>query len=349
MQKRGVLDLQFNWIFILIAGGVLLIFFVGIITSANKASDTQLSADVLQHLDTVLKNAVQASSTGSEAFRQIALPATSLILTCSGEYSSLRVGREGLEQPLPEMVVFSPSTLEGDRLYTWTRNFDLPFRTQSFLYMATGDTLFVFLGTNEQGYDPIRGLFDAFPQNYSARYLAGGAATVPDNLPIFEGYDAVKFISINYDHPEAINLPGLKHATYINIVPDGDTLAAYGTVEFYTYTGARMQPAGEAPYIGESLLYGALFSEDLESYNCNLDKAFARAERVATIIFNRVQRLDQEATPDCRPLYVLPESIGEEYLPALQSKDMALLYSDSTRLQRYNQDLTRGAGCPLIY
>lgn len=348
MAKRGAMDIQFNWIFVLIAGAVILGFFVAVINSVSQSEDTQLTVDVLQHLDTILKNAQQASITGSESFRQIAMPNTEIKLICSDGLTAMQLGSQGIEQPLPVQVIFGPEKLQGDRLYSWTLNFDIPFRTQSFVNLATDDVLFVFLYDDIQG--DMKPFFDGFPSNLSSLYKHYEFITDSRNAEALQGYDAVHFIALDTP-PTAADLPGLSQASYVNIErdPGSPIISGYGKVTFYDYDDGRFTQAGEPlPYLSHALVYGALFAHDREMYACNLDKAFQRAEYVSAIMFGRVRDLEGYS-PSCQPLYAVPRGIEEAYLQALEERQVDQLYTLGTRLNKANTDLTRGAGCPILY
>ena len=53
-SKKGVVEIQFNWMFVLIAGAIILALFIGIILRQKGISETTTNALILNNLDAVL-------------------------------------------------------------------------------------------------------------------------------------------------------------------------------------------------------------------------------------------------------------------------------------------------------
>lgn len=353
MQKRGAIEVQFNWIFIIIAGAIFLVFFFAVVKSMQGSSDTKLNTEIAAHLDTVLKNAAQASSTGSEAFRMIAFPAVTLQFTCEEDFSSMRIGGQGIEMPLDTQIIFSEQQLQGDTLYAWTQNFEIPYRIQSFLYLTSSDALYVFI--EDDGL--IEEMYRGMPANISTMLVEEDE--LMNHLETYKSYDYVTFIGYTVDY--GIFQPsGLLHAKALNL-EQHDVRGYHGDIAFYKYTGDSFLPEGgsvvsegRAAFLTKQLFYGAIFSGSREMYMCNANKALARAERITEIMLDRTDELEDwasEEEPVCSSVYLT----GKNALEIIsQNLNLSLdqfytIQTATTRLHQDNQDLIRGGVCPLLY
>ena len=56
-MKKGQIQVTFNWIYITIAGAVILLFFFGIVVKQKAASEEKLSIEVVRILESILTGA----------------------------------------------------------------------------------------------------------------------------------------------------------------------------------------------------------------------------------------------------------------------------------------------------
>ena len=52
-KKRGVLVIQFNWMYVMVIGAVILIFFVMLANNIRKNSNESLNFDILNYMDEI--------------------------------------------------------------------------------------------------------------------------------------------------------------------------------------------------------------------------------------------------------------------------------------------------------
>ena len=65
-DKKGVIEIQFNWIFILVAGSLILLFFFGIIRWAQTSSTESSSTTISNYIDSLLTGAAVTRKTVNE-------------------------------------------------------------------------------------------------------------------------------------------------------------------------------------------------------------------------------------------------------------------------------------------
>jgi hypothetical protein len=79
--------------------------------------------------------------------------------------------------------------------------------------------------------------------------------------------------------------------TAIKIVPTEDGIKGYGTVEYYSSSGTSFTLVDSTYYLGLPSLLATVFAEDIESYNCNMQRAFKRMEFITDIYLERTKDL----------------------------------------------------------
>ena len=63
--KRAAIEVQFNWIFILIIGGIILMFFFGIVKSQKTVSEKKISGTVRRDMRAILTGSGISAGTAS--------------------------------------------------------------------------------------------------------------------------------------------------------------------------------------------------------------------------------------------------------------------------------------------
>ena len=63
VSKKGQLTLSFNWIFVMVAGAVILLFFVGLIVKQKDSSEQKLNFDVVNILESILVGSTVSEQT----------------------------------------------------------------------------------------------------------------------------------------------------------------------------------------------------------------------------------------------------------------------------------------------
>ena len=263
-------------------------------------------------------------------------------LACDDTYSKLMVG-DGYEQDMTYNIVFSTKQIEHKYLYTWSLDWNTPYKTASFLYLTTPSVKYYFV--NDSGY--IRELYNNFPKNISAELINASSSLTDTGYQryVFVYYNDLPAITINYD-----KVFGVK----VNPSNDLNILDSHGELTFTK--GNQFGEEEKSVYLGLPLIYGAIFSEDVDFYNCTLQKAMKRLKIANGLNKRRIEGIGS-ALPSghaCEPLYVSPIDYS---FPGIASNandkptidNLKIIYEEAQSLRRSNEDLIRGYSCPLIY
>ena len=61
MKKKAIIEVQLNWIYILIVGAIILVFFVVVAKKYAANAELKISSQILENLDTTVISATQAA------------------------------------------------------------------------------------------------------------------------------------------------------------------------------------------------------------------------------------------------------------------------------------------------
>ncbi len=272
---QGQIQVTFNWIYIMVAGIVILLFFVGIVVRQKAASEQALAGDVLRVLESIFvgagvsektKNAIDISSVSSYTFH----------LECEDAVSELRVKQEYRENALAPL--FGPEELHGRKLNVWSLPYGAPFKTMDFLLITTDTIKYYFLGSNE--------FVEEFLEETEEEEDQGKFRINREHLPGMAEYSTLQAGTGNV---RIIDVTGTLKDN--DPVPDGlleaDASAmvftAANAVDYYRRAGRVWQKTNSAPVQIISLSgerdaakFAAVFAADGKNYQCNMQKAFKR-------------------------------------------------------------------------
>lgn len=333
-RKAQEQEAQLNWIFILIVGALILSFFGFIVIKQKAASESKFEFQVSQQLNTILVGAKVSSGT----VQDIETPELDIRFTCNDYY----IGTAS--QRLGNRVVFAPEFLKGSRLITWALDWSVPFKVATFLYMTTPNVRYIVVDD-----DPKMAVFNALPDklnkdaetfdNYSADVLKS------NNDP------GVRFIFVNpgeKDSPDSHHLHESFDPTTVSAI-NVYTTSGNRKVDFMRVEGNGFSTSGNLiDYTEDEFLYGAIFSDNVESYSCLIERAYARLNAVAKVHKARLARIgDSYKYTNCEGFYkgtkldvlIAATDVFPPLPSILDTKEG--IEEDNTRLQMLS--------CPLIY
>ncbi|MEM4259658.1 MAG: hypothetical protein QXG00_00320 [Candidatus Woesearchaeota archaeon] len=334
IKKRGTIELQFNWIFVLISGAIIFIFLLVLINSIKSTGLKKIDITVLHNIDNVLRTAQESSVNSEGTFRIIEMYGTPVVMTCDRDDIST-INIKGYEKSIESLIIFSKSNLKGN-IYAWTVNWNIPMLAGSFLMLADDRTQFVFVGNDPEIID----LYNTIPLNKTKKLISslnGFSCSSYDNCRLIF-YKTV---------PDS--LPSKSTAVIIN--PDSSIfehpLNSYGTIQFKDGFSTKT-----SFFLKKESIYGAIFSENTEYYVCTMRKALKRLRFTATILLIRANEIESQFNNNrCQQYYVnFPSYFNQikNSTDELSRSNAATIYSSSQRLEKENEDLSR-ASCPTVY
>jgi hypothetical protein len=338
-NRRAQAETQLNWIFILVAGALILAFFGFIIVKQRAASEAKFAGKVSQQLNTILVGAKVSSGTVQE----IQTPELSIRFTCNDYY----IGPAG--QRLGNKIVFAPEYVEGDRLITWTLDWNVPFKITSFLYMTTPSVRYVVIGKTAE--DPgAKEVFDSLPKKLNKRMFS--MADYESGKVVSDNDKYVRFIFVNVRSvPASFNIPaGFEKVSVSGINIDTVSRKFNFMSRSAAESAAFNQEGSPQTYLEKEAMYGAIFLTKADEYECLMRRAYERLNLVSRVYFEKFNQIAPVYEAGyCEGNYKNNPEI-EDLIKATRSypPDYAVIGGVKDNLARMNKDLQLKS-CPLIY
>lgn len=283
MKKRGAIELQFNWIFVLFAGAIILMFFITIINKQRALAELKTNAVLANNLESIITGAQISTNT----VNVIELPSAEVSFEC-GSYAIGQVKKDTHGN-----VVFAPSAVKGSRMIAWARDWSVPYRITNLLYVTGPGIRYIIVNnSNNLG----RKVFDILPREMNKEVVR------KDQLVGLEDKNNGHIRFIFFGPPGSDDLGNalssfqhLKDEQVSGVIfPDLATAAklpSTGTVNFYKKSGTAFLPSAPSFFLKEESFFGALFSGDDEMYNCEMKKAFQKLSVMSRVYMNRSREL----------------------------------------------------------
>ncbi|MEK6938072.1 MAG: hypothetical protein AABX04_03430 [Nanoarchaeota archaeon] len=386
-SKQGQIEVTFNWIYIVIAGAVILLFFAGIIVKQKIASEETLDRDVMRIMENIF-TAAQVSENTKTSIDMGGLRDYVFYFSCEEGVS--KYGLEGRSLPVEDSInpIFAPSKVQSATLITWSVPYKLPFKVIDFLFITSSNTKYFLWGESELSKDfsrsisnsstgkgvdfnvvPVKELSEVDPgKNFALRIVDfEGRIKAGDPLP------ASLIDRIKAYPPGRVTLVSF-HGAGASIIIN------YFVAEQEQWKRFNREPLkvislGEEE--GNAALYAAIFSGDDSIYQCNMKKAIQRlfyltevyggvelgtdgipGGKLQEMIDYYNQHLEKTLTSECLNYIVNNPQNLREALQTHQNKANACLLEDSLcpklvssalNLREANNNLAERGDCIPLY
>jgi len=320
-SKKGVISIQFNWVFILIAGVLILLFFGSLVLKGREASDTSVAGTILTNMQTILTGAEVSVRT----INQIKIPDKEIKFSCD----KIFVGNID-DDITKNKIIFAPEVIKGRTLLTWALDWNAPYHVTNFLYLTTPDIKYIFIGNLN---DEAEELFNLLPDEINKKR--------EDMSNIMDTGNNFKLVFFDVPSPDVPpNLKSIpdKRVTAINVNSDSNE------IEFYSKRGNEFKSTGTADYLGNPLVLGAMFSGSREDYECNVKKAFNKLKIVSMVYEERTNTLKGLYSGTGCMSYYITAPFSMNY-PA---ESIDEIKSNIDSIKTSNQYL-QSSSCPTIY
>jgi hypothetical protein len=360
MNRRGI-ELQFNWIFILIAGAVILAFFFSVVQKQRSLSEQKLSITLASQMDAIYSGAIESKGTT----QPLATPRPGLAFSCSEACEcNYYIGNRATE--FRDKLLFAPAVIRGEDGIAWSVEWKLPFRIANFLLLTSPRVKYylVYEQGDAQSEQAHARVIKQFPREINAETLRSASDVYNRIVP--QGYDHTRFIFIGTD-----DAPRLES---LNRDFDGESVSAVWlrprsgqSEEVVFYEKADPDELDFNAYslllAGDASIYAAMFAADHSMYGCVMKRAFGKLATVARVHAKRADELQIELLAQGRPEcpYILQNlqnvadaagiiSAAARLSPEDPDAPIALsnILSEQGTLQQQNNNLILQS-CPELY
>ena len=275
-MKKGQIAIQFNWILVIVAGALIFLFFFGIIRWAQKNAEVSSSNTVTVYLDSIMTGAAVTKDTITEKN----LPFQKIDITCE----NYRVNNNVNMKNIRNKIIFSPNRIEERNLILWSLGWNVPMRVTNFLFLSSPQIRYIFMGDDTD--DLFSFIKEYLPKEFNAEFNPSSIKN--------RNSQKIRFISVNR--------PLNTKPVYLSIFKSTrseDVTALYidntGKLEFYVKSPVGVSPEfnflGSSEFYGDASLFGAIISETVEDYDCNMKKAFERLGYISRIYLMKAEQL----------------------------------------------------------
>lgn len=294
-NNLGQIQVTFNWIYILIAGAVILIFFISIAARQKIISEENLAADVIQITQSIFVGA-QVSEKTKSSIPTGGLSDKTFYFRCDqgiGEY-----GVEGLPARVQNSLdpIFAPPQVRSSRLILWSLPYFMPFKITDILLVTSNNHHYYFLGSGNGFTEEFIGGATDSDEKLSIKVKQVNSLseieTVDNQLNIrLIDADGIS-IKSGTPLPESWRHLDDQMVTAVSFTANKEVLFFRKKGLVWNQLNFQPIPIVSFPSHRNAAYYGAVFTEDPETYLCNMQKAYQRIRLIAEVYENKVKELD---------------------------------------------------------
>jgi len=356
MNKKGILAVQFNWILVLIIGGLILLLFIAIVQKQRQVSEEEIAGTIQTDLQAILTSSQVSTGTASI----VEMPNKEIKFDCEGGMPGFKLGSQ---TPTRFPYAFAPDLIKSDRsaISIYAYDWSVPYRVTNFLYVTSPDIKYTLVEdlNNQDLLDSLEGLL---PPRYISK---------DGQQKLF-----MNFANINYTNPlvltdtnnykvriiyltgsttgQTINIAeGLKNtknkdisalAITLSQCDTSDPLDCYGNLIFYNYNGTGWSGT-QSSFVGKAAILAAIFSENKALYECGMNNSLKRLESISEVYKIKAENLSSSL---CNTLYTNAALNALALSQVTEISDSQIIYENATSLKETNEDLLE-ASCPPLY
>jgi len=279
-NQRGQIQLTFSWIYIAIAGAVILLFFFSIVVKQKQVSEERLSVEVVRIMESILTGAGVSEST-KNFIDASGLADYTLYFDCIDSVSEFGIqGRPARAQNAIDPL-FAPKTMQGRQIIAWSLPYKLPFKVIDFLLITSSSNKYYLTGGDGVFVNEFLNATEGFNREY---------VTDLSEIDADSEFD-VRIVDADGTHIPGKKVPGsLQDFDDLKVSAVVFTGSNQNTIDFYQKEGLEWKKLNKNPVriisLGgerDAAKYAAIFAGDDKTYQCNMQKAFRRLEILSEV------------------------------------------------------------------
>ncbi|MBS3124806.1 hypothetical protein J4211_00950 [Candidatus Woesearchaeota archaeon] len=356
MNKKGF-ELQFHWIFILLAGGLILGFFLSVAYKHQNLSEQRLELSLSAQTESVFTAAIK----GKGAAQMI--PNLGISFGCtSGCSCGFNIGFNNPVKTQPDHVLggsLFALTSKSPSLVVWSREVRLPYRIANVLLITDPQVKYYFVGDKTQSF--FSQLTRAIPVFQTKEGVVSAISyeniSVSQVGGVIADSDKSRFVFVSGD-PSSFSLDASFKGKEVSAVK-----IEAQSVGFYELDDLRFSPSGASVARADlTSVFAAIFASDQVMYRCGMQQLGRKAGIVAQVYHDRAEALKEfTSLPgegfniNCPVLYdPLMENLKQQIIAAntlansLSTSALAGLGQHNVFLESGNRALSEKS-CPELF
>lgn len=256
-KAQGV---QFNWIFVVVSGAILIIFFSGFGIKYAELQKNRENAEIARGIDRII-NGLR----GQEQYKTIDINANfKFEFNCD----SFTIN-DNYVQNLNGKIIFTQDNLKVNKLYAWTKEFKKAYKIDNFVYLVDSNKdYYLIKDGNEEYASKIYNELPSIFTNFKTLYF--------DELIKSQLGKNNEFVFFSESSQDQIN--ELKEKGDLLIIDSINNIVTFNKNE-------------KAKVLNEALVYGAIFSGGYNTYKCGYDQLTEKFSNINNIYTKKAEYL----------------------------------------------------------
>src|SRR3989338_9683877 len=287
-SKKAQIEVTFNWIYVLIAGAVILLFFALIIVQQKSQSEENLASDVIRIMSSILSGAGISENT-KNTIDTSGIADYTLYFSCDEGVGE--VGVVGKGSPVQNAIdpIFAPAEIKTAKLITWSLPFKFPYKVMDLLMVTSLNTEYVVVGDGS--------FADEFVENTK-------------NFTVKRVNNLDEVNSGVFYQIRVVDVDGKIYRGQLSLSGLGSSLADYKVtaisfvspqqVIYYQKNGNQWEALHSTPIQllsfsaeNDPAKYAAIFAGNDQLYECNMGKVMKRLEFVSSIYSGKSAEMEE--------------------------------------------------------
>ena len=290
-SKKAQVEVQFNWIYVLIAGAVILAFFGSLVIFIKGQAEDRRAVETLNALNSIFVGAGISEKTKNF----IETPEVELVFACQDGISSFNLKQGEFPPKNPAAPIFSPAEIKSKQLAAWSLPYKFPFKIMDILMLSSakdaGGIKYYIVGEsplkeelkkNLEVQTPLSGEF--WP-GFDVSFLSDLSEAVDEN-----NY-AVRFIFLagpSFSLPVWISSLPSEKVTGLSIA---NKEISFLSLKNNQLTANSVIPLPSIAEENDPLIYAAIFADSEEAYLCQMQKVFNKMSKIILIYESKTTAL----------------------------------------------------------
>lgn len=340
-MRRGQTESSFQWLFVLIAGGILFLLFGVLIRSCTQAGPSSAEGLALSSVEQKISSAAWQGESQIEIF----LPEAEVVCPSQGSLTFIGPTQQASVDDVPVFIspgIGGEATLKSSPLLL--QQSDVPIVLGTAVYVIDHTTAYLFVQDRE---NRVAELVAAVPSPRTkiidASRLQYLAAEIPD------GSSRVVVIALQDGLLGNADLTGVDEEIDVFGIVLLPTSASGGSIRFFSHQANAFRESARGQYPNAVLGVGAIISGNSEMYSCG-EHVVAKRTRLLTELYASRANALGESSLDAVCIGYLNDAKTIFSQALEQDEDaafLAALFSSAQRLTAL-QGALRAASCPVI-
>lgn len=270
-NRKRAFEIQFNWIFVLIAGTIILLVIVLFISSQRSVSESSIKGETLNSLSFIISGLGASTVDTTKIIAEF--PNLDIGISCD------RISIGSVQKQFENLILFAPGLVKGDKKLAQSLNFNIPYRSINLIYLTSAKAKYILIGDT----DLARVVNKTLPNEMNKDFYS--------SIPLIKNPNTYKVRFIVFGSMIAFpkSLEGMANSDVTALRVDGTDKS--GTVVHYQKLGSSWDAKGSSGYLGRAGLIGAIYSDSKENYECNMENVFARMRLVTKVYLERAKEI----------------------------------------------------------